>query len=83
MSRSIEPVSDFSKDSNNRNMSKVQQERNVRPPFGVATKRFLGIGFHPGLDPNGVMREKTKLGPGEYFPMQFPKFCQYKDNGSL
>lgn len=41
-------------------------------PFGVQTKRFATIGFHPGLDPDGYMNaHKKKLGPGQYDP----KYC--------
>lgn len=38
-------------------------------PFGVATKRFAKLGFHPELDKSGAMkREITKLGPGSFDP---------------
>lgn len=53
-------------------------------PFGIGTKRFAGIGYHPSLDPSGAMREnKSKLGPGEYYPQQLVKQYKYKDNGSV
>ncbi|KAJ8964215.1 hypothetical protein NQ314_005044 [Rhamnusium bicolor] len=46
-------------------------------PFGVATKRFVKVGFHPELDISGAMkREITKVGPGGYEP-EFPK-CKSK-----
>lgn len=61
----------------------MKKEEPSRPPFGIGSKRFLGIGFHPLLDPTGSLRkDKSKLGPGEYYPAQFPKFCQYKTNDS-
>ncbi|KAH1011885.1 hypothetical protein HUJ04_001158 [Dendroctonus ponderosae] len=38
-------------------------------PFGVSTKRFAKLGFHPELDKSGAMkREITKLGPGSFDP---------------
>ncbi|XP_023312944.1 uncharacterized protein LOC111693037, partial [Anoplophora glabripennis] len=38
-------------------------------PFGVATKRFNKIGFHPELDVTGAMKKEiTKAGPGSYNP---------------
>lgn len=59
------------------------EQKSTRPPFGIGVRRFLGIGFHPSLDPTGAYSEKKiKLGPGEYFPAQLPKFCKYKNNGS-
>lgn len=36
-------------------------------PFGVATKRFTKMGFHPELDKSGAMKRViTKLGPGSF-----------------
>ncbi|KAJ8950772.1 hypothetical protein NQ318_011265, partial [Aromia moschata] len=50
---------------------------NTKPPFGVATKRFAKVGFHPELDVSGSMkREITKAAPGTYNP-EFPK-CSSK-----
>ncbi|XP_076254015.1 ciliary microtubule-associated protein 2 [Rhynchophorus ferrugineus] len=38
-------------------------------PFGVATKRFARVGFHPELDVSGSMKKQiTKVGPGSYEP---------------
>ncbi|CAH1155493.1 unnamed protein product [Phaedon cochleariae] len=38
-------------------------------PFGVATKRFIKLGFHPELDVSGAMKKTiTKVGPGSYNP---------------
>lgn len=37
-------------------------------PFGVATKRFARIGFHPQLDVQGVYKRDNTLGPGSYKP---------------
>lgn len=49
----------------------------TRAPFGIACKRFEGIGFHPGLDPTGcMMKNRSKLGPGDYDPE--PHQCAYK-----
>ncbi|XP_050311202.1 lymphocyte expansion molecule isoform X2 [Anthonomus grandis grandis] len=46
-------------------------------PFGVATKRFAKIGFHPSLDKSGAMtRESSKLGPGSYNPKQMECKCK-------
>ncbi|XP_030759573.1 lymphocyte expansion molecule-like [Sitophilus oryzae] len=40
-------------------------------PFGIATKRFTKIGFHPELDVSGAMKKEiTKTGPGSYNPKQ-------------
>lgn len=45
--------------------------------FGVTTKRFNNIGFHPDLDPTGCMRKnRVCLGPGQYNPEKFE--CMYK-----
>lgn len=44
----------------------------TKHPFGIQTKRFATIGFHPGLDPSGYMNaHKKKLAPGQYDP----KYC--------
>ncbi|KAF2893014.1 hypothetical protein ILUMI_13154 [Ignelater luminosus] len=49
----------------------------TKAPFGVATKRFEGMGFHPNLDTTGCMQKtKLKLGPGYYNPERFE--CPYK-----
>lgn len=46
-------------------------------PFGVATKRFTKMGFHPELDKSGAMKRMiTKLGPGS-FDAKRPD-CKYK-----
>nr|CAI5817707.1 unnamed protein product [Callosobruchus analis] len=38
-------------------------------PFGIATKRFMKVGFHPSLDKTGAMKKQiTKVGPGSYSP---------------
>ncbi|CAH2004256.1 unnamed protein product [Acanthoscelides obtectus] len=38
-------------------------------PFGIATKRFVKVGFHPSLDKSGAMKKLiTKVGPGSYNP---------------
>ncbi|KAJ8921184.1 hypothetical protein NQ315_013656 [Exocentrus adspersus] len=49
----------------------VHSSKKPYAPFGVATKRFTKIGFHPELDVSGAMkREITKVGPGSYNPKQ-------------
>lgn len=46
-------------------------------PFGVATKRFARIGFHPNLDVSGIYtKTSSKLGPGSY-NLKYPG-CQAK-----
>ncbi|KRT79409.1 hypothetical protein AMK59_8469 [Oryctes borbonicus] len=46
-------------------------------PFGVQTKRFAPIGYHPKLDSTGLLRaHKTKLSPCDYYPKEYE--CQYK-----
>lgn len=46
-------------------------------PFGVATKKFTKIGFHPELDKSGAMkREITKVGPGSFNPRRHQ--CKFK-----
>lgn len=47
-------------------------------PFGVSTKRFATIGFHPGLDTTGAMRNRGGLGPGQYNPKDLKCTCVYK-----
>nr|XP_022910462.1 lymphocyte expansion molecule-like [Onthophagus taurus] len=50
----------------------------TRAPFGVQTKRFAAIGFHPGLDPTGSLSAyKQKLAPCDYNPVK-TKECAYK-----
>lgn len=45
--------------------------------FGIQTKRFSPIGFHPKLDPSGSLRAyKNKLSPCDYFPKDHQ--CAYK-----
>lgn len=49
-------------------------------PFGVSTKRFCPIGFHPDLDKDGTLnKNKCTLGPGQYNPERFEclhkKYC--------
>lgn len=47
-------------------------------PFGIATKRFSPIGFHPDLDKTGSLKkDKAKLGPGQYNPKEYQ--CPYKN----
>lgn len=51
--------------------------QDTNAPFGVATKRFNKIGFHPDLDKTGSMRKTINLiGPGHYNPEKFE--CVYK-----
>ncbi|XP_031352458.1 lymphocyte expansion molecule-like [Photinus pyralis] len=46
----------------------------TRAPFGVASKRFESIGFHPGLDPLGTMsKNRSNVGPGDYDLERPPK----------
>lgn len=49
-------------------------------PFGMNTKRFCPIGFHPDLDKDGTLnKNKCTLGPGQYNPERFEclhkKYC--------
>lgn len=56
-----------------------EKEFETYAPFGVATKRFIKIGFHPELDISGAMkREITTAGPGAYNP-KFPT-CKHRNN---
>lgn len=51
--------------------------QNTNAPFGIATKRFNKIGFHPDLDTTGSMRKTINcIGPGQYNPEKFE--CAYK-----
>lgn len=48
-------------------------------PFGVNTKRFNKIGFHPNLDVSGAMKKEiTKTGPGSYNTKKYT--CTAKSN---
>lgn len=47
-------------------------------PFGVQTRRFANIGFHPELDAQGFYKKSCNdLGPGSYNP-KYPK-CTSKN----
>lgn len=46
-------------------------------PFGVNTKRFNKIGFHPNLDVSGAMKKEiTKTGPGSYNTKKVYMHCE-------
>lgn len=59
-------------------INKMQgQPFKTNAPFGVATKKFTKIGFHPELDKSGAMkREITKVGPGSFNPRRHQ--CKFK-----
>ncbi|CAG9770159.1 unnamed protein product [Ceutorhynchus assimilis] len=51
-------------------------------PFGIATKRFTDVGFHPNLDKSGALkREITKLGPASFHPKMVQ--CTAKKAGGV
>ncbi|KAF5284235.1 hypothetical protein FQR65_LT00235 [Abscondita terminalis] len=52
-------------------------EFKTHAPFGIRTKRFHNVGFHPGLDTTGIaIRKPYNLAPGEYDVK--PYECGYK-----
>lgn len=61
----------------------IKMDRNIikpfrtNAPFGLNSRRFSAIGFHPDLDSGGNMsKNKSALGPGQYNPENFE--CAYK-----
>ncbi|KAK9754101.1 hypothetical protein QE152_g1596 [Popillia japonica] len=53
-----------------------------KAPFGVQTKRFVPIGYHPKLDKHGTMQAfKSKISPCEYYPEKYE--CAYKKYNPL